>query len=77
MPAGGLKRCSESPGWSHCFVLFLYSFISSFIRQNSLSSSCVPSSLLHMGNIAENTIEKSVPRGVYIPVGETGNKLDK
>lgn len=67
----------ESPSWSHPFVLFVYSFISSFIQQSSLNSSCVPSSFLHMGNAAENTVGKSLPCAVYIPVGETGNKLDK
>lgn len=30
-----------------------------------------------MGSIAENTRDKSLPSGVYIPVGEAGNKLVK
>ena len=61
----------ESPSWSHPFVSFVYSLISSFIQLNSLNSSCVPSSFLHMGNAAENTVVKSLPCAVYIPVGKT------
>lgn len=82
MLAGDQKGCSDhcmvmTPSWSHPFVSFVYSFISSFIRKNSLNFSCVPSWFLHMGNAAENTVGKSLPCAVYIPAGETGNALDK